>query len=148
MSKKWYIWYDGEYIPVSEEVYREYKRFEWAEEKKEERESRCIDENGVRCMKDCKACPERLDDTVYSLNRMMEHSFDVADATDAIRISEDMNLLNTLLSSLGDRERFVFIGKYINGKTERELATSLGVSQSTVHKIIRKILVMLKNLFF
>lgn len=43
MSKNWYILLDGIKVPVSEEVYRTYKRAEWREEKQDtvrkERES-------------------------------------------------------------------------------------------------------------
>jgi len=51
-----YIEIDGQQIPVSEEVYRAYKRQLWAEHKRKEREKRCRDEKGNRCTRDCSTC--------------------------------------------------------------------------------------------
>ncbi|MDL2301770.1 hypothetical protein LJC58_05375 [Lachnospiraceae bacterium OttesenSCG-928-D06] len=81
MSKKWYIWLDGKEIPVTEEVYRTYKRAEWREEK----------QDVVRAAREC------------SYDFMLENDFDgQADTNQKLvdEIVEDKLLLDILLEAL------------------------------------------------
>ena len=58
MANQRYIYIDGEKIPVTEEVYRTYKRPIWREHKRQERER----ENGI---------------TPLSLERFAEDGYDI-----------------------------------------------------------------------
>lgn len=73
---------DGQQIPVSEEVYRAYKRPAWTEHKRKEREKRCRDENGNRCTGDCSNCNKQRTGSVLSLDRFADEGFEVADDVD------------------------------------------------------------------
>ena len=64
-----YIEIEGQQIPVTEEVYRAYKRPAWAEHKRQERAKRCRDENGNRCTKDCRLCEKSRERSTLSLDR-------------------------------------------------------------------------------
>ena len=57
---------DGEQVPVTEEVYRAYKRPLWGEHKRKEREKRCRDERGNRCTGDCSKCDKERTGSVLS----------------------------------------------------------------------------------
>lgn len=81
MSKDWYIWLGGVKVPVTEEVYRTYKRAEWREEK----------QNAVRA------------DRESSYDFMLEYDFDgQADTNQKLvdEIIEDKLLLEILLPTV------------------------------------------------
>ena len=58
VQKQYYLDIEGEQVAVSKEVYLAYMQPVWREQKRVERQKRCIDENGRRCMKDCSQCPK------------------------------------------------------------------------------------------
>ncbi len=138
MNAGFYIWYNGMDIPVSEEVWREYRRFVWAERKKAQRAMRCRDERGVRCTGDCDMCEEKYDDSVYSLDTMMEDGFDVADDASAVAdIVEDKLLLDVLVTELRglDADDLALVYEhYYQDKTERDIAKTTKCSKTLVHK--------------
>ena len=55
-NKERYIYVNGEKIKVTEEIYKEYMRPIWREERNTRNRWRCRDANGVRCKKDCIEC--------------------------------------------------------------------------------------------
>lgn len=57
VQKQYYLDIEGEQVAVSKEVYLAYMQPVWREQKRQERQKRCIDENGRRCMRDCSQCP-------------------------------------------------------------------------------------------
>lgn len=130
MSKKWYIWIDGEEIPVTEEVYRTYKRAEWREEK----------QDAVRAAREC------------SYDFMLENDFDgQADTNQKLvdEIVEDKLLLDILLAALDELtadERSLIDALFYQGKSEREYASGMKVAQQTIHKKKIRILAKLKQL--
>ncbi|MDL2310355.1 sigma-70 family RNA polymerase sigma factor [Peptostreptococcaceae bacterium OttesenSCG-928-C18] len=130
MSKKWYIWLDGKEIPVTEEVYRTYKRAEWREEK----------QDVVRATREC------------SYDFMLENDFDgQADTNQKLvdEIVEDKLLLDILLTALDELtadERSLIDALFYQEKSEREVANQKGISHQAVHKKKVRILEKLKKL--
>ena len=131
MKKEYYIKLsDGQIIPVTEEVYREYKHPQWRETKqKKVRQMRefsleYITENGM--------------EHIYSDNQKLVED-----------IAEDNLMLEMLmkaLETLTDDERFLINELYFNEKSERDLANITGISQPAVHKRRNKILEKIKKL--
>jgi DNA-binding CsgD family transcriptional regulator len=143
----WEIEIDGELIRVTEEVYHAYKRPRWTEHKRDERESRCIDEKGNRCMKPCAKCNKKRTGKPLSLDRLFESGTDIPDGEDAATTTERNLLLAELRGALGelcilDRRIAELFGE---GKAEREIAKAVGLSQKGVNKRKAKIFARLKE---
>jgi RNA polymerase sigma factor (sigma-70 family) len=137
---------DGIPVAVTEEVYRAFKRPVWAERKRKEREQRCRDENGNRCMKSCKDCLKLRDGTPFSIEFMIEKGIEVADPTDVEEIVAYHLLLDELyaaLSELEDEESSLIGAIFFDGKSERQIAGELGLSQKAVNKRRHRILAKL-----
>jgi len=124
-----YIEIDGQQIPVTEEVYRAYKRPAWAEHKRKDREKRCRDENGNRCNRDCSKCEKQRTGSVLSLDKFTEGGFDVADTVDIAELVADKLLLEEL-----DPDNRRIIELFSIGKSEREIASDIGLSQKAINK--------------
>ena len=144
-NKQYYIKINGEDIPVSEEVYREYKRPLWTERKRNDRRSRCRDEKGRRCMKNCKLCEKQRSGGVLSLEKWIEDGFEVADPNDLIeQITDDLLIenLRKAVAELPENERLIIELAY-SGKSEREAAAEAGLPRKTFvyrrDKIINKL---------
>jgi len=142
-DKQYYIEIDGQQVPVSEEVYRVYKRPVWAERKCQERSKRCRSENGNRCTGDCSKCDKRRTGGTLSLNALEEDGFEPSDSSlDPAEIFADKLLLEELFKALdeldpGSRRICMLISQ---GATEREIATVLGIRQSTLNYRKRRLL--------
>ena len=131
-----YIEINGEQIPVTEDVYRAYKRPLWAEHKRKEREKRCRDSNGNRCTRDCSQCDKQRTGSALSLDRLAEDGVDIADPTDFTTFIEDEQIveaLHTALDKLDPLDRKI-IDLFSSGKSEREVAAVVGMSQKGVNK--------------
>jgi len=115
---------DGTKVPVTEEVYRAYKRPAWKEHKR-----RIV-----------RAEYER------SLERLEEDHVPIETNEAFEDIVTDKILIETLLAALTPEERFVIDEIYFNGKTERELAKEINLSNVAVNKKHRKTIEKLKNL--
>jgi len=141
-----YIEIDGEQIPVTEEVYRAYKRPLWAERKRKERAKRCRDEKGLRCTKDCKLCPKLRDGGDLSIDKFSDDGYEIADTVDLAEFVADKLLLEQLVAALDELEpdeRSLIDAIFYNDRTERDYAAEIGISHQAVgkrkHKIIEKL---------
>ena len=148
-NKQRYIEIDGESVPVTEEVYLAYKRPLWAERKRYERESRCRDENGNRCMDDCRLCDKKRDGGDLSFEKCVEDGHEAADTFDLSEYVEEKLLKEALgkaVASLTDDERRLIEAAF-NGKPERDNAAELGIHRNTFvyrrDKIVEKLREML-----
>jgi RNA polymerase sigma factor (sigma-70 family) len=118
MEKQFYILVNGEKIPCDEATYRAYKRPIWTEKKKKQRDTT----DGV---------------IPLSLDALMEDGFDAADGTDLTGIIHDKMLLDALfaaVSELTPAEQDLIRDIFYLGKTERQIAAALGLSQKAVNK--------------
>jgi len=143
----WEIEIDGELIRVTEEVYRAYKRPRWAEHKRDERESRCIDEKGNRCMRPCSKCNEKRTGKPLSLDKLFESGTDIPDGEDTATTAERNLLIAELRVAL---DEFCILDRRIaelfgDGIAEREIAKTVGLSQKGVNKRKAKIFARLKE---
>lgn len=148
---------DGQKIPVSEEIYRAYKRPLWAEHKRKERAKRCCNENGNRCTKSCRKCDsERADNElppiertfdVLSLDRFSEDGFEAPDTYDLAELVADQLLLEELYTALDelDPENRRIMKLFSFGKSEREIAADIGLSQKGVNKRKARLLALLRE---
>jgi RNA polymerase sigma factor (sigma-70 family) len=144
-----YIEIDGQQIPVTEEVYRAYKRPLWAEHKRKERAMRCRDENGNRCTKSCRECPKLRDGGDLSLEKFTDDGFEVADSVDIAELIADKLLLEQLIDALDDLdpdERSLIDALFYNDRTERDYAAEVGISHQAIGKRKKKIIDKLRGL--
>jgi len=127
MNKDYYILIDGEKVSVSEEVYRAFKRPAWAERKRRQ----------VRA------------DHELSLEAFAEDGFELPSGDPLVdEIVADKILLDMLMSALDELaadERRLIDALYFDGKSERDVATEIGVPQTTLNYRKNKILKWLKE---
>lgn len=142
-----FIEIDGQQVPVTEEVYRAYKRPFWVERKRKEREKRCRDEKGNRCTKDCSKCPHQRTGSVLSLDRFTEEGFEVADTFDLAELAADKLLLEELYAVLEelDPDNRRIMELFSIGKSEREIADEIGLSQKAINKRKTKLFAQLRE---
>ena len=127
MKKEYYIKLsDGQVVPVTEEVYREYKRPQWREAKQKK----------VRQMRE------------FSLEYMNENGIEhiYSDKQKLVEdIAEDNLMLEMLmkaLETLTDDERFLINELYFNEKSERILSKQIDIPQQTINS--RKAIIIKK----
>ncbi len=128
MEKEYYIKLNGENIPVTEEVYRAFKRPAWAERKR--RKAR--------------------QDRELSLEVFTEAGYDIPSGDAPMdEIVTDRLLLNSLLAALGKLnadELALIDALYYKAKSEREVAAEIGVPQTTINYRKKRLLVRLRKL--
>lgn len=143
-----FIEIEGNQVPVTEEVYRAYKRPEWAEHKRKEREKRCVGANGSRCTEDCSNCDKQRTGSVLSLESLFEErGIEQADTVDIAELIADRMLLEELYAALEeltpDNRRIIEL--FGTGKSEREIAAEFGLSQKAVNKRKTKSFALLRE---
>ena len=114
---------DGMLVPVSEEVYRAYKRPQWREEKKKKtkREISFENFNDVHILSDEKLVEQIVEDKLL------------------------LEMLLKALETLTADERFLIDEIYFQEKTEREVSAKLNIPKTNVHRLKEKILKKLKK---
>lgn len=147
----WHLTVNNQVIEVTEEVYRAYKRPRWNEHKREEREKRCIvsnDSGGTkRCTDNCSNCHNQRTGSVLSLEKFIDDCFEVADAVDVAGLIEDKLRLEELYTALDelDPDNRRIMELFSIGKSEREIATDIGLSQKAINKRKTKLLAQLRE---
>lgn len=138
MSKQ-YIVKNGRSVEVSDEVYeilkRSDRRIKYVE--KDLKETRYIINQKKATVKEI---PSRED----SLDRLTEIGKDFADSNSDFQDSMVLKImLDEALAKLSGEERYLITQLFYLGRTERDLANELGISQYTVnrnkHKILKKL---------
>ena len=127
MKKEYYIKLsDGQVVPVTEEVYREYKRPQWREAKQKK----------VRQMREFS--------WEYMTENGMEHIYSETQKL-VEEIAEGNLMLEMLmkaLETLTDDERSLINELYFNEKSERNLSKQIDVPQQTINS--RKAIIIIK----
>ena len=137
----------------SKEVYDEYMRSVWREEKALEREDRCMVSNGkgkiVRCTGNCASCEHRNENSMLSIETAEENGgLNIEDKNarpDAI--VEDAELLKALwerIDELCDKDQTI-IKMFSDGASEREISAAVNISQKGVNKRKKILFELLKN---
>lgn len=128
MAKEYYIRIGDQQVPVTEEVYRAFKRPAWTERKRRK----------VRA------------DMERSLDVFLDDGFDIpSDEALVDEIVEDKLLLEMLLAALAeltDDERSLIDALFYQEKSEREISKETGVPHPTIHSRKVSVLQKLKRL--
>lgn len=152
MENQRYIPIDEQQVPVTEESYRAYKRPAWAERKRKEREKRCFISNGrggtKRCTGDCSKCDKQRTGSVLSLDSLTEESgFEPSDTIDISELVADKLLFKELYEALEelDPDSRSIMKLYAVGKSEREIADAIGLSQKSINNRKKKLFALLQK---
>ena len=140
MSKK-YIIKNGTAVEVSDEVYKILRKWDRRIKYVEHdlKETPYIIDQKKETVKEI---PSRED----SLDRLTALGFDFENRTADFRESvSDKIMLEQVLAKLSDDERYLITQLFYLGRSERDLAEELGVSQYTVNRNKHKILTKLKE---
>ena len=140
MSKK-YIIKNGTAVEGSDEVYKILRKWDRRIKYVEHdlKETRYIIDQKKETVKEI---PSRED----SLDRLTALGFDFENRTADFRESvSDKIMLEQVLAKLSDDERYLITQLFYLGRSERDLAEELGVSQYTVNRNKHKILTKLKE---
>lgn len=150
MDNQRFIEINGQEIPVTEEVYRAYKQPLWAEHKRKEREKRCVISDGKggtkRCDGDCSKCGKQRSGSILSLDGLAdEGGYELSDAVDIAEFIADKLLLEELFTALDelDPNNRRIMQLFSIGKSEREIAADIGLSQKAVNKRKNKLFTQL-----
>lgn len=151
-NQKRYIHINGKQIPVTEESYRAYKRPAWAERKRKEREKRCVTSNGKgdtkRCTGDCSKCDKQRTGSILSLDSLTEESgFEPCDPIDIAELVADKLLFEELYAALEelDPDNRKIMELFSIGKSERDIAADIGLSQKAINKRKTKLFAHLRD---
>ena len=140
------LWIDGQFIEVTEEVYRVYmqgdRKMRYFEtDLKIERT--ILDENG-RVQQIIPSREVSLDRLVEDNARQFEDTRESVEDAVLRKLAEDD--LRRALTKLTDEEYALVYALFYEGRTERDYAKELGVSQVAVHKRKQRILKKLKEI--
>ena len=140
MSKK-YTMKNGIAVEVSDEIHEILKKsdrqIKYVE--KDLKETRYIINQKKETVKEI---PSRED----SLDRLTEIGKDFADSNSDFQDNMVLKImLDEALAKLSDEERYLITQLFYLGRTERDLANELGISQYTVNRNKHKILKKLKD---
>lgn len=123
-------WCEDE-VPMSPEVMRLY----WSELKRLERETRCRNADGSRCMKNCRECEKQRDGAQLSLEQKLEVGELPQDTFDMEELVESMELSDALYAAIGqlsERDQLIVVLSS-QGYTEREIGKVIGACQKSVN---------------
>ncbi|WP_055668220.1 RNA polymerase sigma factor [Desnuesiella massiliensis] len=139
-------------MPVDNlEQYSEYMRPIWAEEKRKERNSRCLISDGkgkvIRCTNDCSQCEHYLNfgkrnGSVVSLDRLYEEAnVEPENPSSMDETAIYTVILEELLKMLGEiKPKYSSIFELLyQGYNSREIAETLDIPNSTVKDDIRRL---------
>ena len=151
------VFVNGQWIEVTEDVYRVIKRDEDREAQRRYRSWRCRDGKGVRCKNKCEECPYyRMGNSptgsVLSVDHLMDDEdkpFDVRDTNTDVELEVARRLLAEDVlkakATLTDRDRII-MEMVMEGESERKIAQRLGVSNSRAHALKTSLLKKLEVL--
>ena len=143
MSKErgpFYLYIDGEAVPVTAQIYHEYRYFE----RKEEYFTYDLKVERFVCDQNTQTVafvPSR-EDSYERLLKNNQFSQDEPTPEDQVILSA---WLASALATLSDNERYIIYEVVMKQRTEREVSKELGVSQNTIHYHKRRALNQLKN---
>ena len=140
--KKYYLYIDGQAVPVSEQVYRTYHRYE----RKEEYFTYDLKTEKFSCNQEAQTAaftPSRED----SYERLLEASRQFASAAPSPEEEATSSIwLEDLMRALSPEEREIIRQLYILDRTEREASATLRLALSTFHRRKKALLEKLRNL--
>lgn len=163
-DKKYTLKVKGKEVEVNEEIYRAYIRPVQAEQRQKRRAWKChvLSKSGnyyVRCTKKCETCPYYLAGNsalgnVTSLDRLVDCEVEIedknsdfeADYIEQQTIKEEYAELHKVIRQLTSRQQEIVKMIYFEGKTQKEVAKVLGITQGAVSLALAKSIAQLKFL--
>lgn len=140
--KKYYLYIDGQAVPVSEQVYRTYHHYE----RKEEYFTYDLKTEKFSCNQEAQTAaftPSRED----SYERLLEASRQFASTAPSPEEEATSSIwLEDLMRALSPEEREIIRQLYILDRTEREASATLRLALSTFHRRKKALLEKLRNL--
>lgn len=141
---EYYITINGEQIPVTEAVYRAYKRPAWKEKKRQQRQ-REKGTGGPDCTKAVGAAP-------LSIERMAEDGLDIQQSGSSLEDTVIMNImideLHKAMAQLAPNDRAI-LNFFGDGLSDRKISAKTGIPQTTVSyrrkALIKKLREQLKD---
>ena len=155
-DKKYTLKVKGKEVEVNEEIYRAYIRPVQAEQRQKRRVWKCrvLSKSGnyyVRCTKKCETCPYYLAGNsalgnVTSLDRLVDCEVEIedknsdfeADYIEQQTIKEEYAELHKVIRQLTSRQQEIVNMIYFEGKTQKEVAKVLGITQGAVSLALAK----------
>jgi len=128
MSNEFYISINGEEVPVTEEVYRAYKRPEWTEQKR--RKVRAWHESSLE---------------EFAGENFFEFPAEQASVDEAVEEKLQLEMLTSVPDKLTADERNLIKALFFEDKSERKVEAETGVPQKTLNYRKNKILKWLKK---
>ena len=150
---KFYVYCEGHYEEVNEDIYYAFMRPVWREEKREQRSPRCRDGKGIRCTKDCETCEiYRLGKgptgSVLSLDEMFDETgFEPTGSSGHAKVVLLKMTLDVLIEELRDMvpdaDRIVDMIR--DNEQEKDVAEELGVPKTTLNYRKNKVIDFLRE---
>lgn len=147
-----YIEINGQQIPVTEDVYRAYKRPIWAEHKRNDRQKLCKVSDGKgglkRCTEDCSKCSRTKEGSFLSLEGLEETGYIVEDRSkDVAEIVAEKLLLEELFMALEelDPNSHRICELLMEGRSKREIARIMSIPQSSFEYQFKKLMASLRE---
>lgn len=142
----------GTKVEVKKAVYEGYRRSYWTEKKREQRNARCVNANGIRCRKNCTDCPyylagERMRGIPMQYDTITEFCADTSEKSVAEQAFDKIRneMLHAAIDDLDESSQLIC--HYIMmGESERSTAKALGVSLSTLQYRKKKLLAELREI--
>jgi len=134
MKKQFYLPIKGEKVPVSEETYRAYKQPVWKEKKRIQRETA----DGTIPLS-----LDKLIDDALANESEGRNGFDIPSDEDVEAAVCQQAILDALfeaIEELSEEEKVLIHDIFYMGKTEREIAASVGITQKAINKRKTKLL--------
>ena len=147
-DSRWYIQAGEKKIPVSENVFREYMRMTWREQKQRERQNRCPRLSGIGvCRKDCSSCPCQRQPVELSLEVFQElYDIESPILTEEVCCRKELHrFLRQAVETLPEQERMVVLW-YAQGMSQRQMALRLSLTAARICQIKSCALRKLKKL--
>lgn len=144
-NKEYYLYINGQCVPVSADVYHAYWHYTEKEKyfmnKLKKENFLCDQEQGI-----AKFIPSRED----SLDRLLELDTQFPDTSsempdDAMDKSETLRNLSSGLATLSDEELVLIQELFYQARTEREVSRSLHIALSTLHERKKRVLKKLRT---
>jgi len=129
-NKHRYFRINGQFYEVSEEVYKTcYNSF-----KKEEREKEKRNKFKVFSL-------DQVDNNTVLVDRIADDK----NRYDTFNVIEEVENVMNIIYQLPEKDKKIIINLLIKNKTERELATKMGISQTAINKRKKRIIINIKN---
>ena len=141
-NKQRYIYIEGQAVPVSEDVYRVCKHYE----RKEEYFSRDLKSERFQRITNT-FLPSREDSYERLQEMAVQFPEENRSVEDQILKKIECEQLHKFLLELSKEEQWLIQELYFEERTEREVASVLGLSQKAINKRRQKILEKLRKLF-